>query len=392
VQKTGGAALTGAISNRFAERECLLLYYSPPPDISDLETFRYVSGHLPISFLDRFANPPFVFTLLRDPVERALSAYSFYRTRPPEFAKRLLLFGRGRPAYERAAECLRLARTCRIEELVERAPEIATEYFGNRQARALAGSRPEGGDERLEDALAGLECCDFVGLTDRLDESAGWLARRLGWRELTPLPRINVTGERLRADQVSAKALEALQELTSVDRQLYRVGVRRYESQLADWRHAEDPRDHSAAIADAPRVSDLSFDQAIQGAGWVGRERVDGTSFCWVGHTNRAWVDLATDHAASEVVVELAHVLDPSIVESLRISVDGSPVRHRLVESNGAVIAGARLKRRRILRGGGLTRVTLEVSHSTRPCDVDPGSNDDRLLSVAVRRIALQRT
>ncbi len=29
VQKTGGATLTGAISNRFADDECLPIYYSP---------------------------------------------------------------------------------------------------------------------------------------------------------------------------------------------------------------------------------------------------------------------------------------------------------------------------------------------------------------------------
>jgi hypothetical protein len=46
VQKTGGAALTGAVSNRFAARECLLLHYSPQPELHDLARFRYLSGHV----------------------------------------------------------------------------------------------------------------------------------------------------------------------------------------------------------------------------------------------------------------------------------------------------------------------------------------------------------
>jgi hypothetical protein len=392
VQKTGGAALTGAISNRFAERECLLLYYSPEPDVSNADSFRYISGHVPISFVDTLRDPPFLFTFLRDPVERALSAYSYYRTRPPEFAKQLLLFGRGPEAYERAAECLRLARSYSIEDLIERAPEIAVEYFGNRQARALGNATPEGGDERLDGALAGLERCDFVGLTERLDESASWLVDRLGWQEITPLPRINVTGLRLRRDQVSPQGIDALCELTAVDRELYRLGVERYERQLAEWGEGGGGRDPDAEIGDASPVSDLRFDQPIRGAGWVGREpSADSSSFCWMGHTNTAWVELAPVRGASSLDVEIAHVLDRSILDGLRISVNGMTVPHTLAETDGAIVATAPLKRRRLPGRRRTARVTLEVDRTVRPCDIDPASRDDRQLSIAVRRIALRR-
>ncbi len=393
VQKTGGATLTGAISNRFAEDECLLVYYSPEPDVSDADSFRYISGHVPISFVDNLRDRPFLFTFLRDPVERALSAYSFYRTRPPEFAKQILLFGRGPEAYERAEECLRLARSHSIEELIERAPGIAAEFFGNRQSRVLGDFRPEGGGERLDRALAGLERCDFVGLTERLDESAAWLAARLGWREITPLPRVNVTGVRLRRDQLSPGGLDAVLQLTSVDRELYRRGVERYERQLAEWGGLRDWRDHSAEIADAPAVGDLRFDQAIRGAGWVGRERIgDAPSICWMGDTKAAWVELAPDRGADSLMVEIAHVLDRAILDGLRISVDGRRLPHALVESDGAVVATAPLKRRRLSGHGGASRVTVEVDRTVRPCDINPASHDDRQLSIAVRRIAFGRS
>jgi Sulfotransferase family len=392
VRKTGGAALTGAISQRFSRRECQLLYYPPEPSVYDLDGFRYVSGHVPLSFLDRFRDRPFVFTLLRDPVERALSAYSFLRTRPPGFERQMMLFGRGPQAYERARVCLQLARRHSIGDFIERAPEIAIEYFGNQQARALGDADPEGGDERLEDGLAGLQRCDFVGLAERLDESASLLVRRLGWREVTPLPRTNVTTVRLRRDQVSQRELDALLELTSIDRELYRHGVERYERQLTDWGALGNPRDPTAEVADAPPVSDLHFDEAIQGGGWVGRELTGNEpAVCWIGHTNTAWADLASDRAASAVVVEIAHVLDQAILGSLRISVNGRRMPHHLEQANGVVVAIAPLPwLRRRLRGR-TTRVTLHVDRSTRACDVDPASSDDRELSIAVRRIALVR-
>jgi len=387
--KTGGATLTGALANRVAARDSLLLYYRPQPDLRDLDRYRYVSAHVPFSFLERFDGPRFVFTFLRDPLERALSAYSFYRTRPDDFYDRILLYGRGPEAYARAGECLRLSRDCSIEEFIDRAPELAVEYFGNRQARLLCGSSPEGGKERLDDAVAALERCDFVGLSERLDESTDWLARRLGWNGLTPLPRINVTGERLGREEVSEKGIDALLELTSLDRELYRHGVGLYERRLAEWEAAGEQRDDTAEVADAKPMSEVRFDEPIPGGGWVGREQMaDGSFFCWMGHSKRAWVELAPERADS-VIVEIPHALDAEILGSLRICVNGRTAPHRLSERDGLVVASATLPRWRLRSRRRPMRVELEVERTTRPCDVNPDSSDDRQLSIGVRRIAI---
>jgi hypothetical protein len=389
VHKTGGSALTGALSNRFAASDCLQLYFGPEPDLAGLERFRYVSGHLSASFLDEFRTPPFVVTFLRDPVERALSSYSYTRSFPLDYRPSVLLYGQGREAHERVDTYRRLARECSIEDLIDRAPEVACEYLGNRQARVLGGSSPEGGDERLEDALEGLERCDFVGLTERLDESVGWLARRLGWCPMDRLPQANISSVRLRRDQVSPEAIDALSELTGIDRELYVHGRRLYERRLREWGDADDPRDRSAQIPDATLTSDLRFEQAIAGGGWLSRERAgDEPWFCWIGDSATAWVDLEA-RGADSLVVEIPHVMDNSVLGTLRITVDGKTVPHELRESGGAVVASARLRRWRFRRRARVTRVQLQVDRATRPCDVDPDSPDNRELAIAVRRIAL---
>src|SRR4051812_13345258 len=45
------------------------------PDRNDL-----VWGHLPFAFMRRFADPPLILTFLRDPIERAISAFYFLRS------------------------------------------------------------------------------------------------------------------------------------------------------------------------------------------------------------------------------------------------------------------------------------------------------------------------
>jgi len=272
---------------------------------------------------------------------------------------------------------------------MEREPALAEHYLGNWQARMLGSKRLDRTDERLEDALDGLHRCDFVGLAERQDESVDWLARRLGWAPLTPLPMTNVTRMRLREEEISAGALEGLRALTAMDRELYAQALRLYENRVATWSTAAEIEAPGDSVGDAPLISNLRFDRPIRGTGWLGRERLgDGPYSCWIGHTGRAHVDLADDPAARSIVVEIAHAIEPTILETLRIVVDGQDYPPSFRQSGDVVRASTPLERRRGERADAL-RVELAVDHTARPCDVNPNSPDNRELAIAVRRIAL---
>ena len=393
IPKTGGNTVTGVLSTRFAEQDCRPLYLGPVDDLSDLDRFRYVTGHVTASFTGRFQTPPYVVTILRDPIERSLSSYSYLQRLSPEYVRSLSLLERGEDSHDRLLRCVELTRALPIDEIIRTEPLLANEFFGNRQARVVGGTDPRGGGESLDRALEGLKRLDFVGLSDRLDESIRWLTLRLGWRDLNPLPRTNVNAERVRREQLSAQALATLQEFTAIDSELYRHAVADYERLSAGWSSSRDPLDEAVDIPDASAVEDLSYDQAIPGAGWVARERVaDQPSFAWIGDPRTASVELVSNGAADSVRVEIAHALDQSILEGLRISVDGSLVQHELSAAGGVLVATASLRRRRWRRRYRISRVTLEVDRTARPSDLDPASADDRELSIAVQRIALQPT
>ena len=388
VPRTGGASLTGVLGNRFAAGDCLELYFGPEPDLRDLDRYRHVSGHFDISLTEHFNRPPFVVTVLRDPIERALSTYSSTRSFPPDYQfQRLLRRGTGAGTRELGREWLRAAREWELGELISRAPEAARHAIGNRQARALCACEP--GEESLEVALKALDRCDFVGLTERLDESVTWLTRRLGWRDLHPLPRHNVTGPGHRRGEVDAETIEALVGLTEVDRELYRRAVERFERQLAEWSSLRDPRDSSVQIPDASPTSDLSFDQAIAGGGWMNRERdEDGSTFCWIGGTRRAWVEMVAGRRASELTIEIPHVLDQAVLEGMRVSIDDRTIPYALSEFDGVVLATAELTGRRLRRRA--MNVSIDLDRSGYPSEVHPGGFDNRELGIAVRRMAMR--
>jgi hypothetical protein len=191
-----------------------------------------------------------------------------------------------------------------------------------------------------------------------------------------------VTRTRVRAEQIAPGALEGLRRLTAVDRALYDEAVRLFEDSAAEG-------SAPAGIPDAPLLSDLSFDRPIRGSGWLGRERAGDEPYaCWIGHTATARVELADDRRARFLVVEVPHVVEPAILETLRIEVDGRELAPSFAESGGAVVAIAPLERR---RRKSPVAVQLSVDHATRPCDIDPDNPDSRQLGIAVRRIALAR-
>jgi hypothetical protein len=355
----------------------------------ELDGLRYVWGHVDFSFLGRFRQPPFVVTCLREPIARALSVYAYYRSYPlGRYASLASEFSQD--AYRRRVTAMRLARAHSIDEMIARAPELAREHFGNVQTRVLSGCPPDASDERLELALAAIDRCDLVGLTDRLDEAARWLTRRLGWRELGPLPRVNVSRAPLRRDDLRPGTLDALHELTALDAELYRHAVDLFARTTADWARAADPADSSAVIADAPIASDVSFDGAIAGGGWLGRERVgEGSWFGWIGAGRRAWVDLRATEEADLVVVEIAHAIEASVLNGLRLSVNGRRLSHDVRCVDGHIAVSSRVPPQVLAIGGGIARVDVAVERTVRPCDLDPRSSDQRELSVAVRRVAL---
>ena len=183
--------------------------------------------------------------------------------------------------------------------------------------------------------------------------------------------------------------MDALLEITSVDRPLYEEAVRLYERRTAEWSADAEAEDPSAKIEDAPLASDLHFAKPIRGSGWLGRERAgDRRYVCWIGNTASARVDLSDDRAARTIDVEIGHVVDPALLDTLQLTVNGKTLPHRIAGSPSGMIASARL-RRRLGRRQPVVRVELATDHAVRPADLDPGSRDYRELAIAVRRIVL---
>ncbi|HYC14355.1 MAG TPA: sulfotransferase family 2 domain-containing protein [Stellaceae bacterium] len=175
---------------------------------------RLIHGHFDVSIMRLFPPGARCFTLLRDPVERAISHYYHYRRMTAD------------PAHPLAMKST-LAEWVSGRGLVE---------MDNGQTRRLAGEmdRPCGSvnAEMLERAKSNLAGFAVVGLTERFHESLLLLQRAFGWT-LDTLPPRNVGQNRPRRSEVSEEALQAIERSNYFDAELYRFAAGLFEKALS---------------------------------------------------------------------------------------------------------------------------------------------------------------
>ena len=164
---------------------------------------RLVRGHFDLSIARHLPAGTRFFTLLRDPVERAISHYYHYRRRTIE---------RLHP----------LAMRSTLKEWVSGCGIVEMD---NGQTRRLAGEMNLACGRvtpaMLERAMSRLAKFAVVGITERFDESLVLLRRAFGWKS-RPVAAQNVGENRPQRIDVSDEALETIERCNRFDLELYR--------------------------------------------------------------------------------------------------------------------------------------------------------------------------
>lgn len=394
IRKTAGLTVRNILANRFHVSQVLTEWHEVPQRDCEPNQYAFVTGHVTPVDLQRFASPPRVLVILRRPVERALSAYDFYRGHSPEM---LQYFRRVWPAelFASREEFHAAAQGLSLREFLHRHESIARAWLENVQTRTLAGCpdgfAPPPGD-LLGPAVGFLAGCEFVGVTERLSEVLGRVARAMDWSEIGELPRVNRTAVRSQVSEIDPAAREILADWNRLDEQLYqRAGILAAERERGSLQ-METAR--PPASGGLPAAAEFTFDQPIHGRGWHGRERFDERWICWTGVERVATLNLRLETDGPHFFEgTLASYLEQDVLEGLEIELNGVPLDlERRVTTEGVRLAGTIASIRREGRERsrpGVVQLCFRVPRLLRPCDVDPASSDDRRLGVAVSGIRL---
>jgi hypothetical protein len=175
---------------------------------------RVLRGHMVFGMHEHLPGTFTYFTLLRDPVERAISYYYFIRRTPEHHCHDLIV-----------------SNGMSLKEFVESGADI---LIVNGQTRVLAGGKwhDECTEEAVEAAKKNLrEYFAVVGLVERFDETLYLLKRVFGWRGLY-YTRQNVGTNRPEIDELTPATLDAVVRANQLDVQLYQYAAQLFEEQI----------------------------------------------------------------------------------------------------------------------------------------------------------------
>lgn len=204
---------------------------------SRLERIRVFKGHMPFGLHERLAHPASYITVLRDPVDRAVSEYYYALSR------------RIHPQH-------RMMKKLTLEQYISTTPHanvqtklIAGEYSGY---DFLAGECTE---QTLDKARRNLDKhFAIVGLTERFDETLALTKLLLGWKVLQ-YADFNVTRGRPAKERISPDARALIQQRYRFDMELYAYATALFQSAVDE--HGQAIRKELEAIRGAKALNPL---------------------------------------------------------------------------------------------------------------------------------------
>jgi hypothetical protein len=395
IPKTAGTSLKRYLSHRFAAKQCLL---DPTPQAlreAHLDDYALVAGHFDSDVAGRYRSPPLVVTSLRNPVDRAISAYNYQRTPRLEIEIRSIAERIGIDVAAQVLDEIRRLNDCaNLADFLRREPELAQKNLGNVQTRVLAGAAAAQAHARdprqlLAKAKENLRRCAGILLTERMPESLAGLDRLLGPDEFGALTHDNVTPDQAVSVPLDPMLAAALAELTDLDLELYRFAEQLWHERLPS-RHGTI--DQVPRLEDRlPDATDFWFDQPIRGRGWHIREKAADHWYCWSDQL--ATLHLALDTAGSHVLrFWVDYAASREALHGLEVRVNGVPVGSVPTETGDRFLVETRVPAAAVSASAGRVCIEFRVPHTVRPSDRDPKNPDTRRLGIALSRLQLLRT
>jgi hypothetical protein len=155
-------------------------------------------------------------------------------------------------------------------------------------------------------------------------------------------------------------------------------------------RPPEEEPDESEWWTALPHGSAVTLDTPVPGLGWFPPETDGARTFCWSGPGGESWLDLRLAGPGERVFrCEIAHVLDPRVLEELEVQVNGQSLAFRQHADGPGVRLEGSVPASMLAGSPSRARVTFRVRRMLRPCDLDPASPDARPLGIAVSRVSL---
>ena len=383
IPKTAGTSMLTGLRNVFGDARVRRLEGEATLDArafddvvaGGLDDVSCVVGHLPLHLVRQHLGRFRAFTLLRQPVARVFSLFRFLRRADPAEQRRLGLA----PNFSFTDFV-----TCTTPELVAQ--------INNGMCRMLSGdataSDPEGvlttsypdTPGMLDHAIETLRRIDF-GMVEAMDTSRDLLARQWGLAGGPDAAWENTTEKA--GTSITVADLQSVIRRNQLDLALYAWAAAEFPARI------EGPTLPGGARADTGFRPALDLEVEIAAIpGRRGFHEIEPDGFCWLKSERPANLHFHAPSDSARIVLQLYCPFPHYDLSAIDLRLNGVLVPHQiqLVEPGWYCMKTAHLP-----LASGLNALTIDPPGFLSVRRIDPGTGDERYLSVALRSVTLAR-
>jgi len=296
-------------------------------------SIKFVSGHVPYWFKEAIPGAQ-TLLFLRDPVERVLSTYYYWKSLPKPAAD----------DHSQEAELMREVEGVSLEDFVTNENAYWRHSISNYACLLVGHTSPWALDTPFDASTAAraherLDSIEMVGVVERLSDSLSLIANRLGIPFEGALPSQNVTQKRREAAAIAPSIVAAIRVANESD-----AALLEHANTLIDKRRRPSPTfSFGARSAFDERFAPIEAkggltlrpgEQPILSVGWLGPETENDDSWRFASAKGPA-----TLYVALPAKQNLSMIIDSPFASKgfdygqLSIAVDGEQLAHEAVHA-----------------------------------------------------------
>jgi len=428
IPKTAGTSFIHATNKFFYPYQILpeslwvkLLQLMP----KDFTKFRLIRGHFGYGLYRILPKKPIYLTMLRDPLERTLSWHGHLQ----------------KQLEPRDSLLKKLNESETLFEVLED-PEINGSYI-NFQVRHIGldldiinetknfstkeksrfffnlshlMTKPTISDKEIfNDAIKHLSDFEFIGLTEKFEESMMLLCYTFGWKPLVSSFTKNISSKRMAKEELSSKVIDKILDCNKFDIELYNIGIKIFETRFNSMKSNLESQFGGQITDDLPNKErlyqllqlnwkkngqniripsnniDFDFGQKLLGNGWYGKEfsKKYNKPFRWSGPSNVSIIKFPLKKVKDlEISIDIVQYANKNILKSLQLFVNGRniPLSITFLEGQQVNLKGL-IPKLALNNFKEFSNLTFKIKSPERKLSLSGKSLDFRNVGLAFHRI-----
>ena len=398
VPKTGGTSLAKIIGAHFPQTDiCELPVWNKLPRYSiNFTSPRFISGHAYYE-VHKFLAPDALFmTILRDPVERTLSAYAQMLRGPFDLSDKLEW------PFEKHPQDVTLEEFLDPPYSDWSVTNLATRYLAAdfeppiTKIQDIAAAVEQHARLDLEVAKQRLSTFLFVGLMEEFEKTLDLAAYTFGWMRLNT-QHLNAAPERLTRDQLPSHLLEKIKSINALDIKLYDYAKSLFNERYNDMMEnllRQKAVGHDSTQTQGADTIVFDFHQHISGTGWYTLESSDNLKWRWTGPGTTSTIYLPSLARPNECELNLKITIlwsaAPDILDSLLIRLNNVTVpKRQSTGSGGETIIEGSIPAGVLPDSNKPIQLSFDVNRTISDQVLAPGAGGYRHLGLAFSQIEI---